>query len=170
MNRRSFLTLAIAGAAAAGLSACSPGQETSSGPSTAPVAATEGSADAIPSPSEFYPGLPAASWDDTAAADALKAAKTAMGAFVDVVGGQEAWWGRYAPLLASSYAEDAFHIDVHRITITRFADPELVNETGNPLTVQAVFATDSGAWEMLLHRVGETSPWLVHSLGRKEDQ
>lgn len=169
MNRRYFLCLSAAGAASALLSACSPASDPGAKPagSSAPVS---GTAAAEPAPTEFYTGLPDAVWDDAVKAGAAKAAKAAMGAFVDVSGGQDAWWGRYAPLLSGPYADDAFHIDVSRISITGVSEPELVNEAKDPLTVHALFVTSDGRWEMVLHREGAASPWLVFGLGRKEDQ
>lgn len=169
MNRRHFLSLAAAAAAAATVSACTPepapvnGNATGqSGPSASPTAA--------PAPTEFYTGIPDAVWDEAASADAVKAARTAMDVFVDVSGGQEAWWGRFAPLLAGSYADEAFHIDVARINIGPVSAPELVNPARDPLTTHAVFGTSDGRWELVLHREGPGSPWLVFGLGHKEEQ
>ena len=170
MNRRRFLSLSVAGLTAAALSSCSATSEPESKPTSTSAAgdARPGSPELVPS--EFYTGLPSATWDAAAAAEASAAAKAAMNAFIDVSGGQEQWWNRYAPLLADSYAEDAFHIDVARITVTRTQEPEIVNEAQNPLTVHALFSTNDGRWEMVLNREGSSLPWLVFGLTRAEDR
>lgn len=167
IGRRGFVKAAglatITGASVVVLAGCT-GQEpkttqpTGSGTSEAP--ATDPGQE--PTSRDWYNNVPTdVAWDETAKVEAEKALRAGFGAFTDVSGGQTAWWGRYGPLLAPAYQQEAFYIDVERITVRKATSFELVNDSSNPITAWGKFTTDAGTWWMGINRTGAGAPWLI---------
>lgn len=136
-------------------------------PSTIPPAAAHDEHDE----DEHYPDIPAMTWDAADEQAAKDAAVKAMTLYARPGLEERQWITDLAPLLAPDYLADAQYINPARIPVTGLkGGPVLVREAGDPLTVQAVFETNTGKWAVLLHRAGQADPWLVHAIAPKEGQ
>lgn len=113
---------------------------------------------------EHY-GVPEVTWDAVAEARVKETAATAMALFARPEVPEQQWFSELAPLLSPEYAEDAKYIDPARVPFNKITDgPAISREAQNPLTVTASFFTNTGPWDMMLHRAGQDEPWLVTSI------
>lgn len=137
-------------------------------PSVAPVSA---SAHDDHDGDEHYPDVPAVTWSAADEQAANDAAVKAMTLYARPSVDERQWITDLAPFLAPDYFTEAQYINPARIPVTDVkSTPVLNREAGDPLTVHAVFETNAGRWGVLLHRAGQTDPWLVHAIAPKEGQ
>jgi hypothetical protein len=121
-----------------------------------------------PAPDEDYPSVPAVTWDPASEQSVKDTAARAMTFFARPRVDQRQWITDLAPLLAPDYRAEAEYINPARVPVSQIvAGPVLSRESGNPLTVRAAFTTNAGEWVVLLHRAGQTEPWLVQAINPK---
>jgi hypothetical protein len=117
---------------------------------------------------EHY-GVPEATWDPQAETKVKDVAGKAMTLFARTDVPEAVWFSELSPYLSAEYAEDARYIDPARVPFNKVTDgPAITREAQNPLTVTASFSTNAGPWQMMLHRTGQTEPWLVTAISPKD--
>lgn len=140
-----------------------------------PPAPVSGEATSIPAKShasedshsseEFYEAIPEVTWTPETDREVKAVATKVIELFARPDVPERRWFTDLLPYLSDQYAEHAQYIDPANVRVTEvLSDPALIREKDNPLTVTADFSTDAGPWSVLLHRVGQSDPWLVEAI------
>ncbi len=116
-------------------------------------------------PQADHTGPTALALDADALAVAKKTAGEIMGTYTAQGKAKKEWFATLAPMLTTSYAQEAEYIDPARLPVRKITSgPEIKTEVSTGYQVRASFGTNAGEWVIILTRASETAPWLAANI------
>ena len=167
MGKKKATTAITAGVGVLMLSGCwggSPVADQQATPSPNPSVSCVVSCQNVPQAE--HTGPPSLAADAKAKEEAIEAAVKVMTAYTDTSKSKDEWFQALAPLITTSYAQDAQYIQPPRLkarTVTS-AGSVMPADVPDGHQVRVKFTTNAGEWVVIMTRASAGAPWLASNV------